>query len=1164
MKKTKNKAILVKILLLDQIKQRMGRVNKPVLVFVLTLFLGIGIAFSLGYLYSLYYDRLFATEGIRDTLTYQGKIVNADGVPPPDGNYNLQFKIFDSQTSGNLLWTEIWDGQAHTGHGTTSQVNVSQGVFTVELNSLCRNWVGDCSSNGGVTFAQDSFYLQVELDYDTNGTFEEVFAPRKRFTATPYSMNADKLDGRESSDFVLKSGATMSGELLTPKITDNSIIAYYQFNGTAKNSSASSGLDGSLQGDANVSSDLLNLDGTGDYVLVNDNNLLSFGTGTLDTPFTFSAWVNMNNIINFPILSKGVYNTNGEYWLGTDIDGKLNIRIYDESVDNCYIGRMYTASTLSTGVWTKVVATYNGNGSSSGLKLYVNGEQVDDADSSAACSYVAMENLASALYLGRYNDNYANGKIDDVKLQNRAFTADEVRLKFNSAKERYLNADKVTTLYLYLNALNENNHQVSNGYLYFDPNFNRIMMSNELYAPNNLAYLANGGNDRDYTHFADDHKILAYDFAANAIGSDTVIDLEGHANGTLNNNAFWTNAGYLGYGAKFDNDGDAITFADPGFSATSGAIEMWASLNNIATSETNYFVNFKDSGGVQIALAKQGTSDLFVQVGDSTLTDTTYNFPDNAWHHLALTWGSNNFGVFVDGVSVYTGTYSTLNTPTTFTLGSDGTANTSLNGSLDSVAIYDDVLTADEIKNHFNSGYNSLYISGTFNSGSIQTSLENLLNSPYSQTYRNTSDPVYFKYTNAKFLSLAFSEGYGNKTYSYEPDTIYADIYGATWVRDGYYGPALSFDGVDDYLEIADNDNLDIGTLDFAIEFWINGSADGNQGKKIISKRDGNTGYEIYYDPSSDSIRFFIGDGVNTVDSAATSYDLSDGKWHHFMVNFDRDGNASVFRDGDYWQSTTTNISAISGSLANSVNLLIAKDSSGNFFNGKLDSLIIYNNDGTTPFNYADALHRVNQGPDIFLVDGKNTAASSTTFASFNQSANGDAGVLAITNAGNTAGYPLSIWTDTSSEVDGNTVYNLIYFGSSFLTGSAAFGNLKWDNTNSRFVFDQGLKVTGDLSANYLSTDNNEFFATDIIRHTITAGEAVSGTFTENWNKATMAKIINLHTISNQATNLRVVTDNWNTGDYGTTYDGTTITVLRFAGPWYENDTAIITIQYEK
>jgi hypothetical protein len=45
-------------------------------------------------------------------------------------------------------------------------------------------------------------------------------------------------------------------------------------------------------------------------------------------------------------------------------------------------------------------------------------------------------------------------------------------------------------------------------------------------------------------------------------------------------------------------------------------------------------------------------------------------------------------------------------------------------------------------------------------------------------------------------------------------------IYGAIWV-DGKYGGALSFDGVDDYVEVPDAPQLSGGGKDLTIEAWI-------------------------------------------------------------------------------------------------------------------------------------------------------------------------------------------------------------------------------------------------------------------------------------------------------------------------------------------------------
>jgi|LGVF01.1.fsa_nt_gb uncharacterized repeat protein (TIGR01451 family) len=57
---------------------------------------------------------------------------------------------------------------------------------------------------------------------------------------------------------------------------------------------------------------------------------------------------------------------------------------------------------------------------------------------------------------------------------------------------------------------------------------------------------------------------------------------------------------------------------------------------------------------------------------------------------------------------------------------------------------------------------------------------------------------------------LADSSGNGN-------DGV---IYGATWVE-GKYGGALSFDGVDDYVEVSDSPELSGGVKDLTVEAWV-------------------------------------------------------------------------------------------------------------------------------------------------------------------------------------------------------------------------------------------------------------------------------------------------------------------------------------------------------
>ena len=137
-------------------------------------------------------------------------------------------------------------------------------------------------------------------------------------------------------------------------------------------------------------------DGVGDYVTIADHDDLSFDA------FSVSAWINMNDATNFPVISKGSYNSTAEFLFLTEGADKLKLYIMDESVSNCYIGRATAALTSSESEWLHVVGTYDGGTASSGVKLYINGVQSDDANAeSNPGSFVAMENLGAAVTIGK-------------------------------------------------------------------------------------------------------------------------------------------------------------------------------------------------------------------------------------------------------------------------------------------------------------------------------------------------------------------------------------------------------------------------------------------------------------------------------------------------------------------------------------------------------------------------------------------------------------------------------------------------------------------------------------------------------------------------------------------------------------------------------------------
>ena len=176
-------------------------------------------------------------------------------------------------------------------------------------------------------------------------------------------------------------------------------------------------------------------DGVNDEIAIADNAHMSFGDGTSDSPFSVSAWINMEDASDFQIFNKGIYNSNGEYRFECNGSDKLSLLLYDESGASTFERATTTASMLEN-KWIHVCATYSGVGGASanaGTTLYVNGvSQALSLDGSG--TYVAMENGASEVRIGNYADTtYAQGSISSIKVHNLELSATEVKELYSGA-----------------------------------------------------------------------------------------------------------------------------------------------------------------------------------------------------------------------------------------------------------------------------------------------------------------------------------------------------------------------------------------------------------------------------------------------------------------------------------------------------------------------------------------------------------------------------------------------------------------------------------------------------------------------------------------------------------------------------------------------------------
>jgi len=165
--------------------------------------------------------------------------------------------------------------------------------------------------------------------------------------------------------------------------------------------------------------------GSSDYVGITDTSDLSFGNGSSDNPFSVSAWVNMDDATIFHIVNKDSSGAR-EYFFSTMDSDRLLLLIFDNLSGDAVLGRTGSIITSYEGQWIHVAAVYDGSSTQNGLNVYLNGVN-DNVGTYTWGSYIAMSNGSAEIRIGRDGGSgYADGNISDVRVYDRALSADEV------------------------------------------------------------------------------------------------------------------------------------------------------------------------------------------------------------------------------------------------------------------------------------------------------------------------------------------------------------------------------------------------------------------------------------------------------------------------------------------------------------------------------------------------------------------------------------------------------------------------------------------------------------------------------------------------------------------------------------------------------------------
>jgi len=224
---------------------------------------------------------------------------------------------------------------------------------------------------------------------------------------------------------------------LTPSTRDRGLVGHWAFEGSGSISNGQSLPDSSGRANSCVAS---NPNGTGmsftagqfgnDVQLDGVDDSFSCSNGSslnITRAITISAWVN-------PSGTQGSYSRilakNWFYYLYITATNYVTLGFQDGSPS---VGMLTSASSLTNGSWQHIVGTYDRDVSSNNQKIYINGV----LSSQRTGTGVIPNNLSTTLTVGAHSPvsyGFMNGSLDDVRLYNRALSAEEIKAIYEATR----------------------------------------------------------------------------------------------------------------------------------------------------------------------------------------------------------------------------------------------------------------------------------------------------------------------------------------------------------------------------------------------------------------------------------------------------------------------------------------------------------------------------------------------------------------------------------------------------------------------------------------------------------------------------------------------------------------------------------------------------------
>lgn len=321
---------------------------------------------------------------------------------------------------------------------------------------------------------------------------------------------------------------------------------------------------------------------------------------------------------------------------------------------------------------------------------------------------------------------------------------------------------------------------------------------------------------------------------------------------------------------------------------------------------------------------------------------------------------------------------------------------------------------------------------------------------------------------------------------------------------DDIRGQMLSLDGTGDYVEIADNTNLNFSNQSFTIELWAR-STGGTSDQTLVNKRNGAEGYDLVYKSGTNELVFTVEDaGANRVSTTVNSFTLSTVDWTHLAVSYNAtSGEASIYVNGQTPVSSTGMAGLV---ISNALPLRIGADGGGaSFFQGTIDEVRLWNGLRTAN-ELRENMHLTLLGTEVNLVGYWQYNNDARDYiGGYDGTLNGNASVTAAstlnvgrTGASQTVNVPLSTTGNQDFSTNANVAINLTVAqavavdditvtyqqftpnANTGITGTTLFDNPMWtinkSTSNGTFTGDITFTFPTNVFANRFILGNYELY----------------------------------------------------------------------------------------